>query len=105
MKTFTQRQYHLFQYERDAFRLLQGNAQFVRCFGDYTITAQSEATHNLLLEFGDLDLREYYARTSPPSTASGIFAFWKNVFKVLEAVRDLHSFNFDKAGVRGEYQG
>ena len=77
----------------------------IRCLGDYTYGEEDQKTYNILLEYGEADLDEYFSTTPPPALASEIIAFWEDLFKVAEAVRDLHSFEFPRAGVEREYHG
>ena len=77
----------------------------IRCLGDYTYGDQDQKTYNILLEYGEVDLDEYFVATPPPALAPDIVVFWEDLFKVAEAVRDLHSFKFPRAGVEREYHG
>jgi len=71
------------------------------CLGDYKHGEQ----YSILLEYGEVDLDEYFVATPPPARAPDIILLWEDLFKVAEAVRGLHSFKFPRAGVERVYHG
>ena len=73
--------------------------------GDYTYGEENQKTYNLLLEYGEADLDEYFFTTPPPALASDIIAFWEDLFNLAKALRDLHSFESPRAGVERKYYG
>lgn len=50
-------------------------------------------THNILLEFGEFDLDEYFADKGsyPPVLPTEIRLFWASLFEVADALRRLHN--------------
>jgi hypothetical protein len=54
-------------------------------------------THNILLEFGDQDLDEYFADevSYPPVRTGEIVVFWESLFKVADAIRKIHNLQFN----------
>ena len=68
----------------------------VRYFGHYShrevVNTESSTTYNLLLEFGQEDLDEYFAGpSSPPVRAEEIIRFWESLFKVADAIKSVHN--------------
>jgi hypothetical protein len=63
-------------------------------------------TLNILLEYGDCNLGEYFAeRFLPPVTFEEILRFWKDLVDIPRAVRDLHYLERDKGGKKRRYWG
>jgi hypothetical protein len=54
-------------------------------------------TYNLLLEYGEFDLDEYFIEMPPPSTADDIIAFWRNLFDIADALMFIHNFEYDRS--------
>jgi serine/threonine protein kinase len=48
-------------------------------------------TYNLLLEYADCDLDEYFADTHPPEDAQQILHLWKQFGGLAEALQTVHS--------------
>lgn len=65
----------------------------------------SVSTANILLEYGERDLEEYFEQCLPPILQVEIEDFWKDLFNVADAVRRIHDFEKVKAGVSQEYYG
>jgi len=51
-------------------------------------------THNIILEYGQQDLDEYLADTYPPVLNAEIIAFWEDLFKVADTLKQLHQFPY-----------
>jgi hypothetical protein len=66
-------------------------------------------TYNILLEYGEKDLDEYFAddRSLPPVRSEEIIRFWQSLFKIAEALKIVHSLPFerDDGGVVERYDG
>jgi hypothetical protein len=106
IKTFPAQYESLFRAERDAFRLMKDNSEFVRCFGDFTQREGSDGLkYNLLLEYGEYDLAEYYAVAPPAVLPTQIHDFWNNLLNIVKAVRDLHSFSVERLGTQRTLHG
>ncbi|KAH7396105.1 kinase-like domain-containing protein [Pyrenochaeta sp. MPI-SDFR-AT-0127] len=85
----------LYEQEIEVFRKLhkQGHnlANIITCYGTFHFRNSSgQITHNILLEYGDCDLREYWADTPRPYTAEEITAFWRRLFDVLLPLSRIH---------------
>jgi hypothetical protein len=67
------------------------------------INGRLETFHNIVMEFGEADLDEYFAGNKPPVTADEIFAFWSSLFKVAGALKRLHKLPRILDGNETEY--
>lgn len=126
MKTFDERNEALFETERDAFLALRGKAGMVRYFGDYeyvevqtapttpqtTIDGEKSnvevgkiSTFNIILEYADYDLHEYFREFAPPVFQSEANFFWTSMFEVAHAVKNMHDFTVNKDGRMEEFHG
>ena len=96
----------------------------VRFLADYTHTEKSSVhtpelalnseiqqehgtrnTFNLLLEFGECDLDEFFAQRNPPVLQDETDQFWKALFEVADALDGLHNLKIDTHGVVRELLG
>jgi hypothetical protein len=81
--------------------VLQGNPDLVRCLGDF----KHGENYNIILQYGELDLDEYFVTTPPPALGSDIVAFWENMLGVARGLEGLHSFVLPRAGLDEQYFG
>jgi hypothetical protein len=109
----------LFINERDAFLGLKHHQGMVRCLGDYghkeiqqTLNSSETGgkdvckdTYNILLEFGECDLDEYFTLILPPVFDIEIKAFWKALFEVADALDGIHNLETWVDGVHQYYDG
>lgn len=65
----------------------------------------TKSTYNILLEFGEFDLDEYFVGRLPPVMEIEIGAFWKDLFEVADAVESIHNLKTNTDGVVQEYYG
>lgn len=49
-------------------------------------------TYNILLEYGEFDLEEYFRNRLPPSLQKEILSFWTNMLAIAKQVGALHKF-------------
>lgn len=49
-------------------------------------------TTNILLEWGETDLDDFFAERQPPVLGSEVRIFWKELFGVAEALQSVHNF-------------
>lgn len=95
--------------ERNAFLGLQEHEGMVRYLAEYSheqnnsspsspLTAMSDdsdggttTTHNILLEYGEMDLDEFFIMRKPPVLQTEIESFWKGLFEVADAVEGIHN--------------
>ena len=58
------------------------------------------ATHNILLEYAEFDLAEYFAQRLPPVFPTEIEAFWKALFEVADALEGIHNLENNDGAVK-----
>jgi len=78
----------------------------VKYLGDFSQVVDGEATHNILLEYAENDLDEYFRR-SPPILTDHIQLFWENLLRVFVAIQGLHDFEVQrlKSAKSTKYKG
>ncbi|KAE9370120.1 kinase-like protein [Stipitochalara longipes BDJ] len=113
LKTFHQSNYELFANEVQAFKALKNHEGMVKYLGEYThedhrtsgSAASLDKTFNILLEYGDLDLDEYFLERLPPVLPSEIMRFWKDLFEVSEAIKGVHNLKHGEEEFAEDYYG
>lgn len=104
LKSYIGKRKLAFEYEQEAFSGLRSSREvpIVRYLGYYTHDhgegrdssgVHLGKTYNLLLEFGERDLTQYWADETnvPPVRAEEIIREWKLLFEVADAIRHLHN--------------
>jgi hypothetical protein len=117
LKVFDEGNKALYENEKNAFYALRTYGGMVRYLGEYihketrapsaTQTHQDESTttYNILLEFGECDLDEYFIERNSPILPNEIVAFWKGLFDVVNAVEWIHNLKIERDGIVKEYRG
>jgi serine/threonine protein kinase len=120
LKSFKEGYKELFQNERTAFQVLDQHGGLIRYLSEYShrpincarpkeaLTEpkdDSKTTYNIVLEYGEFDLEEYFVERSPPTDTREIREFWISLFAVADALKGIHKFDNDRAGVKQEYYG
>lgn len=91
-----------FHQELQAFTLLEYQASrrstsIVQCYGTFEYTDKhGRLTQNLLLEYGDCDLREYRADTPIPYSCRDAVPLWSSLCNVAQAIHSIHTFKEDE---------
>lgn len=62
-------------------------------------------TSNIILEYGDYDLDEYFLEFAPPIFQSEIKSFWEGLFDVAYAVKGIHHLRVNRDGRMQEFNG
>lgn len=70
----------------------------VQCISCYSVSDSGknessktlDETFNILLEFGELDLDEFFADSDPPAHPLEIIGFWEELSKVADALQRVH---------------
>ena len=57
-------------------------------------------TYNILLEYAEFDLAEYFAQRLPPVLQTEIEAFWKALFEVSDALEYIHNLENNDGEVK-----
>ena len=68
-------------------------------------STESHSSCNLLLEFADMDLNVYFQNRHPPALAKENKEFWKTLFAIATAVKDIHNFKDNRGEEIREYNG
>lgn len=114
----------LYENEKEAFDALRNQNGIVRLLADYSHAEkmgmdlqvgpvpsgdQEESvttnTFNLLLEFGEFDLGEYFAQRLPPVFQGETEEFWRALFDVAEALERIHNLDLDTHGIVQQFDG
>ena len=90
--------------EKQAFDGLRQHTGVVQCLADFT-HKETRNTYNILLEFGELDLDEFFAERLPPAFQVETEAFWKDLFEVADALEGIHNLKVNVNGNVEEYHG
>lgn len=106
MKSYQSSSHKFFQDEVEAFHALgKASKGIIGYLGDYTVEGKDSTTHNILLEYGDLDLEEYFNVIRPPILYRDIVMFWRNISDVADAIANIHQLTIKQAGVDQSYAG
>lgn len=114
LKTFEVGNKEIYDNERKAFNGLRDHNGMVRCLLDFEHREirpgpgkdqPPRDTYNILLEFGDLDLAEYFADRLPPVLQIETEDFWIGLFDVADALEGIHNRQANTGGVVQEYYG
>jgi hypothetical protein len=93
--------YSRFQQEVEAYTFLERHAHssftsIIRCYGTFEYTGnRGRLTRNLLLEYGECDLREYRADTPIPRDTKDIVSLWWSLCNVTRAIRSIQTLEGD----------
>ena len=81
---------HIVQFnnEKKAFANLRNNNNVVRCLASYS----HANTHNLLLEYGEMDLEVYFVNHHPPFFEQEVVRFWREILEVAKAIEGMHDW-------------
>lgn len=63
----------------------------VEYLGEYSC-ASEKYEHHILLEYGELDLDDYFSLKLPPTMSEEIISFWESVFQIAKAIEKIHHF-------------
>lgn len=132
LKSFEDGNMGVFENERYAFLALLSNSAMVQYLGyfsykerEYGNSDSSEtpeglranpkivepeeqivrATHNIVLEFGESDLEEYFVDNQPPAFQPEVEAFWSGLVEVAEAVKGIHNLETTNGGRVQQFYG
>jgi hypothetical protein len=123
LKTFEEANRAVYVNEKEAFIGLKDHDGMVLYLADYghkemqTASSRPEiattgraqdvtrTTYNILLEYGDCDLDEFFAERLPPVFDTEVEGFWKALFEVADAVEGIHNLSICTDGMKQEYHG
>ena len=95
----------MWENEVEAFLSLRSHEGMVRYLGHFERQEHTGPTYHILLEFGELDLEDFFLDRLPPALQTEIEQFWENLFEVANAVKHIHNFTMSRAGVRQNFYG
>ena len=108
LKVFARTRWDDFHDEREALSILrdksaeakqdesQDSNNVVQYLGSFSYDCETDGkTYNLLLEYGEQDLDEYFADHAPPVACEEIYSFWEGLFKIANALLSVHSFSYE----------
>ncbi|KAI0857438.1 hypothetical protein F4860DRAFT_359654 [Xylaria cubensis] len=92
----------IFNSEKNAFHGIRYEKNIIKCLGtvkcaqyrqlsDNPKTSEPRISHNILLEYGENDLNEYFCVHSPPVLGREIIDFWENLFQIVDALQRVHN--------------
>ncbi|ORX98944.1 hypothetical protein BCR34DRAFT_142156 [Clohesyomyces aquaticus] len=113
LKSYSENRKDLFTWEKESFSAFRNDPDMpiVRYLGCYIHEDGKiptlETTYNLLLEFGESDLDEYFADVTniAPVLAPEIILFWESLFKVAVAINKIHNLQIMQGNKVMEYHG
>ncbi|RDW60992.1 hypothetical protein BP6252_12375 [Coleophoma cylindrospora] len=113
LKSFNKAEHKQYRSETNAFRGLREQDKMVRCLANYSHQnvpsshndETPQTTYNIVLEFGDLDLDDYFSARQPPVFETEVKAFWSDLFGVGAALQGLHNLKIGNGALVQEYHG
>jgi hypothetical protein len=109
LKSYCGNKKSAFELEKDAFSALKSNIDvpIVRYVGSFTHDYgegirspdyHARKTYNLLLEYGERDLYQYWADkiNVPPVRVHEIIRFWEKLFEIAVAIRQIHHLDLSQ---------
>ncbi|OTA58295.1 hypothetical protein K449DRAFT_397906 [Hypoxylon sp. EC38] len=116
LKTFTEESIEIFEWERDAYLAMQTKGHLsgmVQFLGEYEIHEKLEGgeilhTRNILLEYGDEDLEEFFASSFnyPPNLNAETIQYWRSLANVAKALDAMHDLDLERENGRHDrYSG
>ncbi|KAF2477652.1 uncharacterized protein BDR25DRAFT_299514 [Lindgomyces ingoldianus] len=113
LKSYSEENKDIYSWEKEAFSGLKNDPEMpiVRYLGCYTHDNREKGTkgktYNLLLEYGERDLDEYFADLTnvAPVRSPEIIRFWESLFKVAIAIERIHNLKIIRGKQIMEYHG
>ena len=69
---------------------LDQDHNILRCFGSFTQQPSGRTTYNLLLEYAECDLDEYFEHTPSPDSFESTRQLWEQLLGVADGLRTIH---------------
>lgn len=103
MKSYSEGQKGIYDKEVEAFNGLRDKPGMVRSFGSYRhVDKRSRrTTYNILLEYGKMDLFEFFGSYSSPLRLAEIYLNWKSICEVAKAIRTIHELSHKEENYYG----
>jgi serine/threonine protein kinase len=75
------------------------SSSFLHCFGTFDhLSPSGHLTFNIIIEYGEYDLREYFTDIPLPVSKDDICGFWKSLSGIADSLHQLHGI----CGVHGD---
>ena len=102
VKSYSEDRKATYESEVEAYEGLLDKPGMLRYFGRYSCyDAQGHKTYNILLEFGKMDLLEYFNEKPPPERSEDIIRCWKSICKIANAIRTVHELDHSTESYNG----
>ncbi|RWA06079.1 hypothetical protein EKO27_g9026 [Xylaria grammica] len=107
LKSYSEECQDIYKKEKNAFNGIANEQDMIKCLGtiqftedpqisyDSTISLQ-KGSYNILLEYGEDDLNEYFVVHNPPIIDREILDFWENLFQIADALQRIHNLEKKK---------
>ncbi|KAI0418430.1 hypothetical protein F5X98DRAFT_386292 [Xylaria grammica] len=107
LKSYSEECQDIYKKEKNAFNGIANEQDMIKCLGtiqftddpqtsyDSTISLQ-KGSYNILLEYGEDDLNEYFVVHNPPIVDREILDFWENLFQIADALQRIHNLERKK---------
>ncbi|OQV04540.1 Protein kinase domain-containing protein isoform 1 [Cladophialophora immunda] len=114
LKKYGEGHAQLFKNEKEAFGALRGKEGMIQYLCDYEQkenttspdgVVRSVVTHNIILEYAELDLDCYFQEKRPPILEGEVAHFWEDMFDVAGAVEKIHDLTVTRGAVEHKYYG
>ncbi|GAP90375.1 putative serine threonine protein kinase [Rosellinia necatrix] len=103
LKSYGEQCSDIYENEKNAFNAIQGERNMVKYLGTFQCSGDSlnargvmSRSYNILLEYGEDDLNEYFIVYNPPALGPGIIDFWRKLFQIADALQKVHNLERKK---------
>jgi hypothetical protein len=69
------------------------------------VNEEVTTTYNILLEYGEFDLDEFFAERLPPVLQTELEEFWRDLFEVADVVNGIHNLEVRSFGEIRRFYG
>ena len=90
VKSYSENRKTAYESEVQAYKGLANKPGMLRYFGRYSHPEQGHTMYNILLEFGQKDLLEYFWDTTPPTESVDIIRRGELICEIAKAIRSFH---------------
>ncbi|KAI1195753.1 hypothetical protein F5X97DRAFT_326226 [Nemania serpens] len=102
VKSYSEEWQDIYKIEKGAFNKIGNEQDIIKCLGTVQCVEDPQTSdepkmnpqrrsHNILLEYREHDLNEYFFVQSPPTLGREILDFWEKLFQIADALRRVHN--------------
>ncbi|KAG9563592.1 hypothetical protein KCU71_g3702, partial [Aureobasidium melanogenum] len=96
IKTISETRWNEYSQERRAFKGIDDKRGMLRCLGSYnSIDERGHKYYNILLEFADMNLHDFFMALDPPQLAEEVCSQWAEFCQIAAAIETLHHFDYE----------